>query len=235
MTYTRPPGPRGWRCPAAAAVATRAARRAGRRSVAQRAVRRPAIDAVAGHGVPRRSSSSRPRGRHLAAGPRIVGRRSRDLDCSSTRSSARDCPRSTVGDDHVGSRARSSRQRVSPVAASIPATNDSPGFSSCTITVPPTTSGEEAMPTSLRVDGRLVGQAAEPWRLPSRSKQARSLEEKKAKIRRPSLAGVGTATPPNGLHTVCRWPRAAAPSAACRSPRRSTARAAAPGADRWPR
>ena len=38
--------------------------------------------------------------------------------------------------------------------------------------------------------------------MPSRSKQARSLEEKKAKIRRPSLAGVLAATPPNGLWIV---------------------------------
>ena len=125
-----------------------------------------------------------------------------DRDCRSTRSSAGVRPRKTVGDDQIGSCSRWSRQRVWPSDALIPATNDSPAFCTWTITVSPTTSGEEAMPTLLRAVGHSYDSPRSHWGLPSRSKQARSLEENRAKIRRPSLAGVLAAMPPNGLWIV---------------------------------
>ncbi len=58
------------------------------------------------------------------------------------------------------------------------------------------------MPASLRAVGHSYDSPRSHWRLPSRSKQTRLLEEKRAKIRRPSLAGVLAATPPNGLWIV---------------------------------
>ena len=98
-------------------------------------------------------------------------------DCISTRSPPGFVPRSTVGEDQIAPWSRSIRHRVWPVAVSIPAANDSPWFSHCTTTVGPTISGEEPMPTSLRVVGFSYPNPRNQRRLPSRSKQARSLEE----------------------------------------------------------
>ena len=70
-----------------------------------------------------------------------------------------------IGEHQAASCSRSIRQTVLPVSTSIPAANEAPWFSNCTITRFPWTTGEDDMPTSFRVGRVLNRQPANPLQI----------------------------------------------------------------------
>ena len=114
-------------------------------------------------------------------------------DCNSTRAGCASVAGRIDGDVQLAARGRLICQIVVPDSTSTPQANASASLSTCTITVLPITTGDDDMPRLLLALGNSLPKPRSHCRFPARSRQIKSLLEKNAKTRLPSLAMVGVA------------------------------------------